>query len=158
MIPLKIKGLTIKEIDFLEEWYKNGKNGTRAYMKVNPGAAYNTSATEAGKILKKPEVIEFIKENIDLQIERMILSEMEIKEMLSNIASGGAVDKTQCFDKDGNTIFSKEGSKTSDRIKALELMGKTTAMFIDNNKFDGSAMPVTFVNDIPKETDDIDDN
>ena len=157
MTPLRIKGLTLKEIDFLEEWYKNGKNGTRAYMKVNPGAAYNTSATEAGKILRKPEVVEFIEKNVDLQIERMILSEMEIKEMLSNISNGGATDKTQVFDKEGNIVYSKESSKTSDRIKALELLGKTSAMFIDNSKFDGQIAPVTFVNDIPKEESDSDE-
>lgn len=153
MTPMRIKGLTLKEIDFLEEWYKNGKNGTRAYMKVNPGAAYNTSATEAGKILRKPEVVEFIEKNVDLQIERMVLSEMEIKEMLSNIGNGGATDKVQVYDKEGNVIYSKESSKTSDRIKALELLGKTTAMFIDNSKFDGQIAPVTFVNDIPKDSE-----
>lgn len=148
-----IKGLVPKQIDFLEEWYKNGKNGTRAYLKVFPNSTYNTASTEAAKLLAKPEVKEFIEQNVNLQIERMILSEMEIKEQLSKIGQGGETDVITCYNKDGEVEFKKESTKVSDRLRALELLGKTTGMYIDNNNISGDVQPVVFVNNIPKEAD-----
>lgn len=149
-----INGLTPKQMDFIEEWYKNGKNGTRAYLKTFPGSAYNTASTEAAKLLARPEVKEFIEKNIDLQIERIILSEIEIKEQLSKIGQGAETDVTTCYDKDGNIEFKKESTKLSDRLRALELLGKTTGMYIDNNNISSDMQPVVFVNNIPKEADD----
>ena len=149
-----IKGLAPSQIDFLEEWYKNGKNGTRAYLKVFPNSSYNTASTEAAKILSKPSVKKFIEKNVELQIERMILSEIEIKEQLSKIGQGGETDIITCYNKDGEVEFEKKSTKVSDRLKALELLGKTTGMYIDNNSFSGDIQPVVFVNDIPKEADE----
>lgn len=48
------KRLTAKELQFVEEYVANGRNGTQAYKQVYPNAAYTTCRNEAAVLLAKP--------------------------------------------------------------------------------------------------------
>lgn len=50
--------LTINDIFFCNEYMANGRNGTRAYMKVHPKANHNSARAEATRVLAKPAVRE----------------------------------------------------------------------------------------------------
>lgn len=54
--------LTQKNKLFIQEYIKNNyTNATEAYMKVYDGS-YETAKTQASKVLKKPEAIEYLQE------------------------------------------------------------------------------------------------
>ena len=43
-------------------YVQNGMNATRAYMVMRPNCQPNTAATEAGELLKKPEIVRAIED------------------------------------------------------------------------------------------------
>ena len=52
--------LRVNDLLFLNEYFRNGRNGTQAYKTVHPKASLTTSAVQANTILKKPKIAEEI--------------------------------------------------------------------------------------------------
>ena len=74
----KVDGLTEKMKVFAREYYNNGGNGTEAYL-----TAYNTknrvtASRESHELLKKPEMLEYIKA-LNIPQENKAISEREKK-------------------------------------------------------------------------------
>lgn len=79
-----ITGLTYNEKAFVEEYVRNGYNGTQAYITVY-GTEYNTANSRAHVILKKPEARNYIMalqkdafEEASVSAERIALKLAEI--------------------------------------------------------------------------------
>lgn len=47
---------------FADEWLRNGNHIVNAFLYISPNVTYQTAATEGGKLLKKPEIQEYIEE------------------------------------------------------------------------------------------------
>ena len=58
--------LRVNDLLFVNEYLKNGQNGTQAYRVVHPGAKYQTAASRANDLLKKPSIVEEIGRRIQL--------------------------------------------------------------------------------------------
>lgn len=76
------KDLTFVELDFLNEYLKNGGNGARAYLTVNKTAKYTQAAYMASMILKKKNVKSFLQLFKNAQLERF---QITIESQLSEI-------------------------------------------------------------------------
>lgn len=61
------EGMRISWRKFVDEYFKNGFNGTRAYMAVFPDVKENTAATEASLLLRNPKVVSLIRRKLDAE-------------------------------------------------------------------------------------------
>ena len=78
--------LTIKQKAFVEEYVRNGYNGSKAYRTVSPDVDITTANEMASKWTRKPEVLEYIKEIQQKNLERYgNLPEMIIKELTDDL-------------------------------------------------------------------------
>lgn len=48
--------LSVSNLLFIDEYLRNGRNGTRAYKTVHPNASLSTSATQASRLLDLPKI------------------------------------------------------------------------------------------------------
>ncbi len=79
---------------FLEEWLKNGRNATKAYLKINPDVSYHSARTLGSRLLTKVD-ISVLFAAYGLGIEAYI---KQLKAGL-NANTGKLVEK---YDKEGN--------------------------------------------------------
>ena len=49
--------LRANDLLFLNEYFRNGQNGTQAYRSVHPNAKYGTAEVSAYRLLRKPQVV-----------------------------------------------------------------------------------------------------
>lgn len=119
LVQGKVKGLTHKE----------------AYLKAGYSAKMKDKAieNEVRKTLAKPLVKKYYeelqKEVVETAEKGTIASAQEIQELLTELARGDAVEHV--ITSDG--MYEKP-TANKDRIKALELLGKTHAIFTDKQE------------------------
>ena len=70
----------------IDEWFVNGWNGTKAYLKYYPNSSDETAATEFYKILRKPKVAEYAEEKKKLLAEDLNLTSEKILQEIKNWA------------------------------------------------------------------------
>lgn len=109
------KKLNDKQLLFIEI-YVSTLDAQRSYMEAYE-VGIETAKTNAYKLLAKPE----IKEIVDLRIQEKLESFTEDDILLELIS-----------------IARDHDQKTGDRLRAIELLGKTRAMFVDKVKTEGS--------------------
>lgn len=117
---------------FVNEYFKNGFNGRKAYMAIRPDVTEGTAGTEATRLLKNPKVRELI----------------ERKQEVADIDDNYVLDLMKAYARNGvnNPKFANAGAK------AVELLGKTRGMLTDTKKivFDANN-PAVFVSPMTKE-------
>jgi hypothetical protein len=76
--------LSVRDLETLDEYFKNGYNATKAYMSTHPGSSYNAARSSAADFLARP--------NIRMEVERRLaekhMSAEEAMERISDIARG----------------------------------------------------------------------
>lgn len=102
--------LTPKQKAFCEIYAKNGGNAKQAA--IDAGYSEKTAAEQASRLLINVNVLEYIRELSAPKENKRIADATEVKEFWSS-------------------IMRDDMEKTSDRLKASELLGKSAAMFID---------------------------
>lgn len=107
--------LTKQQKAFCEEYIKD-YNGLSAYLRSHPKASKNTAKSDAYKLLKREDIIEYIHE---LQAEVVKISAISANKILKEL------DK----------IVMSESSSNSDKLRALDIMSKN--LNIQNTKTDG---------------------
>jgi phage terminase small subunit len=110
IIQRKTTDLTTKQKAFCEFYAGNGGNATQAA--IDAGYSENTAKEIGSENLTKPHILEYIRELSAPAENKRIASTTEIKEFWSS-------------------ILRDDMEKTTDRLKASELLGKSAAMFID---------------------------
>ena len=98
----------------VDEWFVNGFNGTKAYLKFYPEASYDAAKSEFSKILTIPNIKEYKETkqaNKSTQLDITLLSQLNL---LSNI------------------IHTAE--KESDKINAIKEQNKLLALYKDHNE------------------------
>ena len=109
------KGLTPKQQSFVSEYIRNGGNGLQAVKVAGYSGNDNVLGVTANKLLKNPNILLALEKEKDIMMNRggnRVLSADEVLAGLTTIA----VDM-EC--------------KPSERLKALELLGKYHALFTD---------------------------
>ena len=125
-----MKKLTQKQQRFVDEYIISG-NATQAAIRAGYAkkAAYQTGAQN----LKKPQIISALKErNTEIKSQKT-MDMQEVMERLAAIARGETVEQ-QVTNK--GTVVEIE-PKTSDQIRAMELIGKRYGAWTDKKEVTG---------------------
>ena len=125
-----MKKLTQKQQRFVDEYIISG-NATQAAIKAGYAkkAAYQTGAEN----LKKPQIILALKKrNAEIKSQKT-MDMQEVMERLAAIARGETVEQ-QVTNK--GTVVEVE-PKTSDQIRAMELIGKRYGAWTDKREVTG---------------------
>ena len=125
-----MKKLTQKQQRFVDEYIISG-NATQAAIRAGYAkkAAYQTGAQN----LKKPQIILALKErNAEIKSQKT-MDMQEVMERLAAIARGETVEQ-QVTNK--GTVVEVE-PKTSDQIRAMELIGKRYGAWTDKKEVTG---------------------
>ena len=106
--------LTARQQRFVEE-YLVDLNGTAAAQRA--GYGQNSASSAAYRLLNLPHVAKAVKEAMRLRSLNLSVSQADVLEQLRNIAMGEASDAS------GSAL------KVSNKLRALELLGKHLGMF-----------------------------
>ena len=115
--------LTEKMKVFAREYYKNGGNGTDAYL-----AAYNTdnritASREAHELLKRLDILEYIKA-LNVPQENKAISEREKKrQFLWNMIENATND--------------------SDKLRAMDILNKMDSEYINIQRIEKDETPIS---------------
>lgn len=137
--------LTLKQRRFADEYIISG-NATEAAIKA--GYSEKTARSQGQRLLTNVDISEFLKNRMEELQDEKILTQKQILVMLSEIASGQAMETTVVTTKVAELLEDpKTGksvkvyneipqlveypTKNSDRNKALELLGKRHRMWTD---------------------------
>lgn len=162
------KELNHKQKQFVEEYIISG-NATDAAVKA--GYSKKTAYSLGERLLKKAEVQEYMEGAIKALQNEKILKQDEILVILSEIAKGQAKEYKEVVTKKGEWMTnpnSAEGkqqlvynenseiielpTKNSDRVRALELLGKRYTMWIDKQQVED--VTPRFIEDVPDDDDE----
>lgn len=123
--PEKEVKMTDKQKKFCEE-YLIDLNGTRAAIRA--GYSEDTAGVIASENLQKPYIRKYIDEQLEIGMQQR---KTELKTKVLGELNNIAFDEGEIItDKDGNPI----GSRKTDKLKALELLGKYTVLFTDKTE------------------------
>lgn len=126
-----ISKLTQKQQRFVDEYLISG-NATQAAIKA--GYSKKTARKIGQENLTKPDIKAKIdKRNAEIESEK-IMTMKEVMQRLTAIARGETTEE-QLTNK-GDVV--KMSAKTSDRIKAMELIGKRHAAWTDKKEISGN--------------------
>ena len=120
--------MTDKQRLFCDEYLSNGMNGTKAYLKVYKNVKSEDAAgSSAARLLGNVRVREYIDVAMAKIHDEKTMDAKEVMERLTAIGREQTTDEMMTVD---GTILEVK-SRTQDRIKALELIGKAYGMFKD---------------------------
>lgn len=125
MARLNPHGLTDKQERFCQEYAANGGNATRAY--ISAGYATDGAEQNASRLMANDKVQAFIAELRKTVAEKL---GMDAEYLLGHLR---------------DIIEDKTNESTKDRIRAIELAGKNSAMWIDRKQDDTPQAPAATV-------------
>ncbi|MEK1370180.1 terminase small subunit [Limosilactobacillus fermentum] len=125
------KRLTLKQQRFVDEYIISG-NATQAAIKA--GYSKKTANRIATENLSKPVIKTAIDQrNAEIQSEKT-MDMQEVMELLSSIARGETTEET--VTNKGDVI--ETATRNSDKLKALELIGKRFGAWTDKKEISGN--------------------
>lgn len=134
-LPKEVSGitkkLTLKQQRFVDEYIISG-NATQAAIKA--GYSKKTANRIATENLSKPVIKTAIdKRNAEIQSEKT-MDMQEVMELLASIARGETTEET--VTNKGDVI--ETATRNSDKLKALELIGKRFGAWTDKKEISGN--------------------
>lgn len=85
---------------FVEEFFRNGRNGTKAALALGMGNGnYNSAATQATRLMRDPVVVELIEKRT---AEIVAKSQLTTDEVLKSLADALRFDPRKLFDENGH--------------------------------------------------------
>lgn len=141
-----------RERRFADEYIANGRNATQAYKKISPNAKDTTCAVQGVEYLRKPNISSYIKVKT---IERLNAASLTADDVIDQLIQIGFARPRKGYNKQTDLQSKKvvqelEYETTAhpeDQLKALELLGKSMALFTDKQEIEHSGA-VQFVDDI----------
>lgn len=125
------------------DYYIETLNATQSAIKA--GYSEKTAYSQGQRLLKHVEIKDYIEDIMEKKDSKRIASQDEILEILTKIIRGEETE--ELYTMSGDKINKKP--KISDRLKAIELLGKRYNLF-DKDNID-TIPRVVIVNDIPRE-------
>ena len=128
------KKLTQKQQRFVDEYIISG-NATQSYKKAGYSAKKDTiAASEDSKLLRNPKVqAELERRNAEIQSQKT----MDMKEVMERLAAMARGETTEETVTNKGEVF-ETATKNSDKLKALELIGKRFGAWTDKKEINGS--------------------
>lgn len=146
------------EQQFADEYIVNGRNATQAYKHIRPNVKDTTAATKGLEWVRKSKISQFISDKTEARLNASNLTASHVIDRLIEMGFGhtqtGYSKRTDLLS--GEVVKEVEYETTPQReeqIKALELLGKSMAMWTDNKNITGD-VSVTFVDDIGSDLND----
>jgi len=81
---IELAGLSVRDLETLDEYFRNGYNATKAYLSTHPDSSYNAARSSAADFLARPN----IKAEVARRLEEKHMSAEEAFERVSNIGRG----------------------------------------------------------------------
>ena len=120
--------MTEKQKQFCDEYLANGLNATQAYLAVYKSVkSTDVAGAAAARLLGNVSVNEYINVALAKIHDEKTMDAKEVMERLTAIGREETTDQLLTMDGDIKEVK----SKTQDRIRALELIGKAYGMFKD---------------------------
>lgn len=120
--------LSLKQRELALEYLENGFNQTKAYQEVYQ-CDIKAAQTNAYRMFKNPEIKRFISDVLQEKLNVHLLNSDIVISQIMNIA----------FNPD---------EKTSDRLKALEMLGKNLQLFSEKIDISSSGLSINIIDDI----------
>lgn len=125
--------MTEKQKIFADE-YIIDLNGTRAYKVAYPNIKNdNVAAARASKLLKNPEIREYIQKRLDELAGKRVAKQQEVLEYLTSVMRGQSESEVivveGCGDGMSQAVKIKKAPDERERLKAAELLGKRYGMW-----------------------------
>lgn len=120
---------------FADEYLRNGRNATKAYMAAYPQCVNENSAyAAASRLLRNVKVSEYINSRLQETSSRRIMSVADIMELYTKIANGEISEQT--VTNKGEVV--EVVTKVSDRIQAAKALSKMLGAEngLDREKFE----------------------
>jgi phage terminase small subunit len=117
--------LTPKQKAFCEYYVANGGNATEAAKQA--GYSEKTASETGYENLNKPQIVNYIDQLQKPKTEARLATIEQRREWLRNVIEGKELDEV--VTKDGDVQLVKP--KTADRIRAMDLLGKTHGDFTE---------------------------
>lgn len=145
-------GLTARERRFADEYIANGRNATQAYKSISPNAKDTTCASKGYEWIRKGEISAYIKSKTK---ERLNAASLTADDIIDELITIGFARPQKGYSKQtdltsGEVLREVEYESTAQReeqIRALELLGKSMAIFTEKQELSGS-LGVTIVDDV----------
>lgn len=130
-------GITYNEMEFCKEYINNGYNATQAYLTVYQ-CEYNTANARAHRILKKPEVRQYIQDLQKDAFDEASINAERIALKLAEIAFAGKTDEhyTPAAQLKALDLLQKQLSLQNQKITADVSTDLTISVGIKNRPTD----------------------
>lgn len=130
--------MTEKMMLFCEEYLKDKElNASAAYKRVYKTCkADMTARSNASKLLKRPDVREYIQKKQAEIHDQNTADIKEVEEYLTSVMRGESRSEVLKLNGDGYQTVIEKRPEEKDRIRAAELLGKRYGMFKDNVSMD----------------------
>lgn len=150
------------EQQFADEYIVNGRNATKAYKHIRPNVKDTTAATKGLEWVRKSKISQYISDKTEARLNASNLNASHVIDRLIEMGFGhkqtGYSKRTDLIS--GEVVKEVEYETTPQReeqLKALELLGKSMAMWTDKQEISAKITPV-FVDDIADIGSDLNDN
>lgn len=141
--------LTVKQKRFCDE-YLIDCNATQAAIRA--GYSKKTAGAVGYENLKKPQIKEYIDQQLKMIENNNIADTKEVMEYLTNVMRGESRSSVLSMCGDGMQTVIEKPPDEKEKIKAAELIGKRYGMFKDNVDLNAD-VGVTILDDIPEDDD-----
>lgn len=107
---------------FITEYFRNGQNGTRAYMVARPGVKEKTAKVEAHRVLTNPNFLVALEKARATAAEEILMPRLEWFKLLADIAKFD-VSAYLTETNDGDTLLVGDWKERPDRhvLESVEI-------------------------------------
>lgn len=127
-----MKKLTPKQQTFVDEYIISG-NATQSYLKAGYKVSENVAAANANRMLRNAKIKAELERRTNEIRAGKVMTMQEVMERLTKMANG-EIKEEQVTNK-GEVVLI--GTKNSDQIRAMELIGKRYGAWTDKKEVTG---------------------
>ena len=127
---IELAGLSVRDLETLDEYFRNGYNATKAYLSTHPDSSYNAARSSAADFLARPN----IKAEVARRLEEKHMSAEEAMERISDIARGDVSQLMDVSSMGFNLDMAK--AKEAGLTKLIKKVKQKTTTYLAKGKSD----------------------
>jgi len=127
---IELAVLSVRDLETLDEYFRNGYNATKAYLSTHPDSSYNAARSSAADFLARPN----IKAEVARRLEEKHMSAEEAMERISDIARGDVSQLMDVSSMGFNLDMAK--AKEAGLTKLIKKVKQKTTTYLAKGKSD----------------------